>query len=144
MDKDKVSKAVVMGVIVLFISLSGLNSVTSKDISISADKILKDNNVKEQMDNNKEIITKISGYVGLDYCKSEGILLKKVEIWTMGNPYCYLEITGYKKPLFPLDDIKFNANPTHIIAERFFGLILWSDNWYYTVRGFAIGNIDWE
>jgi len=29
------------------------------------------------MDNNKEIITKISGYVGLDYCTWEGILLKK-------------------------------------------------------------------
>ncbi|GAH28424.1 unnamed protein product, partial [marine sediment metagenome] len=26
--------------------------------------------------------------------------------------------------------------------ERFFGLILQTDNWYYTVRGFAIGNID--
>jgi hypothetical protein len=103
-----------------------------------------DNNEIEQMDNNKEIITQISGYVGLDYCTSEGFLLKKVELWTMGNPYCYLEITGYKKPLFPLDDSKFNENPTHIIAERFFGWIIWSDNWYYTVRGFAIGNIDWE
>ena len=137
-------KILILGIIVLFISMSGLNSVTSKDISISDDKIVKDNNVIEQMDNNKEIITHISGYVGLNYCKSEGILLKKVQIWTMGNPYCYLEITGYKKPLFPLDDCKFNANPTHIIAERFFGLILWSDNWYYTVSGFAIGNIDWE
>jgi len=139
-----IKRYLVIGIVLLLVGVSVLSSVSSKDISISDDKILKDNNVIEQMDNNKEIITKISGYVGLDYCKSEGILLKKVEIWTMGNPYCYLEITGYKKPLFPLDDIKFNANPTHIIAERFFGLILWSDNWYYTVRGFAIGNIDWE
>jgi len=103
-----------------------------------------DNNEIEQMDNNKEIITQISGYVGLDYCTSEGILLKKVELWTMDNPYCYLEITGYKRPLFPLDESKFNANPTHIIAERFFGFIGQSDDWYYSVSGFAIGNIDWE
>jgi len=144
LNKDILSNAVVMGVIILFISLSGLNSVTSKDISISDDKILKDNNVIEQMDNNKEIITHISGYVGLDYCIWEGIFLKKVELWTLGNPYCYLEITGYKKPLFPLHDSKFNANPTHIIAERFFGFIGQSDDWYYTVSGFAIGNINWE
>jgi hypothetical protein len=144
LNKDKLIKAVVMIVIVLFISLSGLNSVTSKDISISDDKILKDNNVIEQMDNNKEIITHISGYVGLNYCEWEGILLKKVEIWTMDNPYCYIEITGYKKPLFPLDDSKFNANPTHIIAEQFFGFIGHSDDWHYSVSGLAIGNIDWE
>ena len=137
-------KSLVIWIIVLLVSLSGLTSVSSRDISISDDKRLKDNNKIEQMDNNKEIITHISGEVGLDYCTSEGFLLKKVELWTMGNPYCYLEITGYKKPLFPLDDSKFNANPTHIIAERFFGLILQSDNWYYTVSGFAIGNIDWE
>ena len=144
LNKDMLSKAVVMGVIVLFISLSGLNSVTSKDISISDDKILKDNNVIEQMDDNKEIITRISGYVGLDYCTSEGFLLKKVELWTMGNPYCYLEITGYKKPLFPLHDSKFNEKPTHIIAERFIGFIGLSNDWYYSVSGFAIGNIYWE
>ena len=135
-------KILILGIIVLLISISITQS--SGNIMSSNDKILKDNNVIEQMDNNKEIITHISGYVGLDYCKSEGFLLKKVELWTMGNPYCYLEITGYKKPLFPLDDSKFNENPTHIIAERFFGLITWSDNWYYTVRGFAIGNIEWE
>jgi len=137
-------KGLVIGIIILFIGVGVLSSVSSKDISISDDKILKDNNVIEQMDNNEEIITYISGEVGLDYCTWEGILLKKVELWTMGDPYCYLEITGYKKPLFPLGDSKFNANPTHIIAERFFGFIGLSNDWFYSVSGFAIGNIDWE
>ena len=144
LNKDKLSKAVVMGAIVLFISLSGLNSVTSKDISISDDKILKDNNVIEQMDDNKEIITRISGCVGLNYCKWDGILLKKVELWTMGFPSCYIEINGYKKPLFPLRDSKFNEKPTHIIAERFLGFIGLSNDWYYSVSGVAIGNIYWK
>ena len=155
MKKESLIKTLAIGIIFLFICINinpslAVNNVKkpvtpiSNDISISDDKILEDNNVIEQMDNNKEIITKISGYVGLDYCTWEGILLKKVEIWTMGDPYCYLEITGYKKPLFPLDDSKFNENPTHIIAERFFGFIGYSDDWHYSVSGFAIGNIDWE
>ena len=98
----------------------------------------------EQMDNNNEIITRISDYIGLDYYSSEGILLQKVEFWTYGDPFCYLEIIGYKRPLFPLYDSKFNASPKHIIADRFFGLILQMDEHYVTIGGYAIGNIEWE
>ena len=143
MKKGLYCKVLAVGIIILF-AFSVFSNVSSKEVLNSTYEINEDNKEIAVWDDNEEIITKISGYVGLNYCTWEGILLKKVELWTMGNPYSYLEITGYKKPLFPLDGCKFNANPTHIIAERFFGFIGLSDDWYYSVSGFAIGNIDWE
>jgi hypothetical protein len=129
MNKNLYCKVLAVGIIVLFVGLGVFSKVSSKEVINSSYEINEDNKEIAVWDDNDEIITKISGQVGLNYCTWDGILLKKVEVWTTGNPYSYLEITGYKKPLFPLVDSKFNANPTHIIAERFFGFIGLSNDW---------------
>jgi len=137
-------KGLVTVIILIFISVNVLSSVSSKDVSFYVDNITENNVNNELFDNNEEIITRITGFIWYEDYKDDWAPIRKVELWTDGYVDTYLEIYGYKRPIFPLNNSQFNASPKHIIAYRFIGFILQCDQFYCSVRGIALGNIDWE
>ena len=140
-----VSKGLVVGIIAILVGVSVLSSVSSKDISSSMGRILEDNAEIALWDNNKEIITHITGYVWFeDIIWSGNGLISQLELWDRGYEDTNIRIIGFKKPLYPLYESYFKTNPSHIIASRFFGLSFPYEEFYVYIRGFAFGNIEWE
>ena len=138
-------KGLVVGIIVLLVGVSVLSSVSSKDVSVSNDLILKDNSEIEPLDDCEEIITRIYAEVWFDYIKTSGDgLIYSIELWEGGAREVYIKINGFKKPIYPFSQSYFNEKPTHVIAPRFTGLILPGGTVYYIVIGVAFGNIEWE
>ena len=144
MQTKNFRKVLVIGIILLFISVSFLSFVSSKEVSFYYNNITKNNVNNELFDDNEEIITRITGWIYIEDYKDDWAPIRKVELWDSGYVNTYLKISGYKKPIFPLNNSQFNANPKHIIAYRFIGWIFQYDRCYCLVDGIAIGNIDWE
>ena len=130
-------------VCIFLVCISILSNVSSKEGLITRKEIIGDNN-KIIWDDNVEIITQITGDISIENYNSDGLFIKKVELWTAGDPFGYLDITGYKRPLFPINDSKFTAHPTHIIANKFIGRIFQYEQFSCSVKGIAIGNIEWS
>ena len=137
-------KILTVGITILFVGVSVFSNVSSRKVINSTYEIIEDNNVITSWDENDEIITRITGDIFCDNYKSDGLFIKKVELWTWGDPVGYLDITGYKRPLYPINDSKFTAHPKHIIANRFIGWIFMYDQFSCSVKGIAIGNIEWR
>jgi len=127
-------KGLVVGIIVLFVSLSSLTSVSSKDISISDDKILEDNNEIEPLDMNIEIFTYISGRCDSASGRKTGeSIYLDVKLWS-GN--FEIRILGIGFPF-----IVFIKEVTEVHIPCFIGEINMDRSPYY-VNGIAFGNIE--
>jgi hypothetical protein len=138
-------KGLVIGIIILFIGVSVLSSVSSKDVSVFYDRIVDNNNEIEQLDTIQAIYTKINicvpeGYVVTVKESGIGILFRYVEIWSEVG----FDISGYYLDL--IIPKYFSKTVRHIIAPRCFVYIR---NAYFPgfgemTQAFAIGNIEWE
>jgi hypothetical protein len=67
MQNKILRKGLVIGIIILFVGVGILSSVSSKDISFSDDKIIEDNDEIEPIDNYDEIISFINGGGYIDW-----------------------------------------------------------------------------
>jgi hypothetical protein len=115
--KDRLFKKVlVIGIIILFVGVSVLSSVSSKDVSVSKDRIFDDNNEIETSDDYSEIFTYINGYCDYIKAKRIGILVHfNVELWA--DPWG-LTISGIKKPFN-----RFEEDVYEVIVPCFIGFI---------------------
>ena len=130
------TKSIVTVILLLFIGIVVLSSVSSKDVSVFNDIMLDDNN--------EEVLTRITAFVMLDDIKSNNGLIVNIELWDSGFEDSSIDIFGFKKPLYPLRESFFKEKPKHLIAPQFIGLILPVENLYVYVIGYALGNIEWE
>jgi len=129
-------KGLVVGIIVLLVSMSGLTSVSSKDISISDDKIVEDNNENEPLDINKEIFTYVKGYCS--YINKVGMgksIYYDVEM--------YADVWGLTIMGIGFPFIIFINNVHYLKLPCLIGSI-YSERYPYIIDGFAIGNIEWS
>jgi hypothetical protein len=129
-------KGLVVGIIIPFISVSVLTNVSSKDVSVS-DGMLEYNNEIESVDNNTEIITKIDGVSYEVEIHSKKGFFRNVTFYGGGST---LEIFGWKYH-FP---IYFHERVTTIHANSFIGIIYELPWWEYSIKGIALGNIEWR
>ena len=154
MRNDCFKKALVVGIIVLFIGVSVLTSVSSKDISNSDVKMLEydtksvENNEIETFDNYKEIITRINGYAELKWIKIRGSFhgryYGEAEIIKGDNDGVNLlgiRLTNGCKKFF------YESYRDYIYAPRFIGhsgiSMVPGHSWQRFTSGWAFGNIDW-
>ena len=149
MKGNKIRKGLVAGVIVLFVSVSVLSSVSSKDISVSDEEMLEydseldDNPVTLPTDGDgyREIFTFIDAYV---YDINDIIL--------GGNPLiCEILITRENSIDIYLTGWRFSGKIFHIIEtfEKEYAEWVYAKYFHkfpttgYTFQGFAFGNIEW-
>jgi len=132
------TKGLVVGIIILFISMSVLSSVSSKDISISDDKILEDNNEIEPLDMNNEFFTRIKGYFyNITYEKVIKTIYRDVKIYA---DYGYLTVWGIGLPYFI-----FRNHPNYVKIPCLILIEPINDNGELGyVNGIAFGDIFWE
>ena len=127
-------------VLVIFvITLSTISSISSKDISSSINKISEDDNKIESLDVYEEIITFIYGACDEVVIKKDGVV-RDVEFYCWGTWGVELGIKGWVKP-FKHIHMKGIFN---IYASKFFGRIIPTTYDSYIIRGYAIGDIEWE
>ena len=119
--------------LLLFISISS----SASDINIEKEKII--NQKPEKLDDQEELFTYIQGLCfGVD--KTGFIFNKPIEITAYKMS---INIIGFKTPSDNLFDIFFiEGLISHIKAYRFFGIV--EGSYPPAVRGFAIGNIEWD
>ena len=138
-------KKEIIGIFVcmLLAGVSVFSNVASKEV-LNLSYGIEDNSENKIWDDTEEIVTFIEGNIYIEEYEAEIGIVRKVELWTTGYVNTYLEISGYKKPLFPFNESFFTAEPQHIIANRFFGMLFQWDRVYVSVRGIAFGNIEWS
>ncbi len=131
-------KGLEVGIIIVFISMSCLTSVSSKDISISDDKIMIDSNENEpeicKVDYDYAII---GGYC--QYLSGKGFIFLRDAYFGAGDFDRYLEIDLYR---FPQTHVHYEDLLTEITADYFIPLC-----WYVPaepIKGIAFGNIEWS
>jgi len=136
-------KGLIVGIIVLFVSISVLSSVSSKDLLISNDKVVDDNTEIELLEDNQQEIYTIIDIEKIDYIDSlhpfsffpKWIEIKNNEIFI---------IKGYKRPLFPLSESWFELKVRWVYAPFFIGEAHIFEPEKGWVDGIAIGNIKWS
>ena len=143
MQNTLFKKGLAVGIIVLFAGVSVSSSVSSKDVSISNNKIVDDNKEIRLLEDNQQEIYTIIDIQKIDYIDSlhpfsffpKWIDIKNNEVFT---------IKGYKKPLFPLSESWFELKVRQVYAPFFIGeaYIFEPENGW--VDGIAIGNIEWS
>ena len=134
----------VVGIFILMTFMSVLSSVSSKDISISDDKIFEENYEIKPLDIYREIFTKIHIGVpdGAAYTVKKsggGIFFRHVEIWCEES----FDISGYYLDL--IIPRYFSVTVNRIVAPRCF--VYFEGNQYpglIGVHAFAIGDIEWS
>ena len=146
MQNKILRKGLIVGIIILFVGVSVLSSVSSKDVSVSNDKVDDDNNEVELLeDNQKEIYTIFKNqrveYINVGDHVFPWFSIGYVEIYSYGG----FTIKGYKSPLYPLNKSWFELDVRQVNAPLFIGRywIDWIEEWTY-VDGIAIGNIEWS
>jgi len=146
----------VVGIIVLFIGVSVLSSVSSKDISVSDEEMLEgeveleDNNEIEPLDNYREIISNL--YACID---EGGVITPKFSFYpldfgelhiTRSNSIGSFEIFGIRFPTPESPKFRFKVDAEEVYAKWAFGSV----DWYYLhpshfqVAATAFGNIEWS
>ena len=134
MVKRMFKKGLIVGIIILFISTSGLTSVSSKDISISIDKISEDSNEIESRDINIEIFTYINGRCDSASARKTGeSIYRDVELWS-GNDELMIMGIGFPFLIF----IKYVSE---LSIPCFIGDI-YTERTPHVVIGYAFGNIE--
>lgn len=132
-------KSLIVFIIILIIILSTVSSIPSKDISNSIENLLKDNNKIESLEVYEEIITFIYGACNEVVINKEGII-RDVEFYCWGTWGVELGIRGWVKPFKHIHE----CGIFDIYAPKFFGRIIPTNSDSYIIRGYAIGNIEWE
>jgi len=129
-------KGLAVGIIVLFISMSGLTSVSSKDITVTED----DNEI-EPLGTNFEILTHIRGYFyNITYTEESKRIYRNVTIYS-DSDHTYLSICGIGFPLiFFLVFVGCVKIPCLIITKP----IEEAFEEYYYFESVAFGNIYWS
>ena len=96
-------------------------------------------------DEQKEIITLFHIHIR-GYAKS-GNVGWAINFLYVGNieivGYEQFFISGFKRPLFPLSESRFHVKATHVIVPFFIGIVIGHPG-EVSVKGIAIGNIEWE
>ena len=128
-------KGLVVWIIILFVGVCFLSCVSSKDISISYNKILEDNNEIKTSDDYREIYTYINGWCWSIEEKRRSIFIHHdVELWGYAN----LNIKGIR---FPFNF--FNEYAGYVKVPCLLGRIIY-DRSPLIVNGVAFGNIEWS
>ena len=124
-------------IIILLIGISVISS--ANDLDINNDEELIENPDVERLDNQIELISFIDG-IAIEVDKTGYIFDEPIEIraWKM-----LINIIGIKLPSINSFDIFFYISGIwYVKASRFFGRVN-DNNMPPSVRGFAIGNIEW-
>jgi hypothetical protein len=127
-------KGLIVGIIILFIGVSVLSSVSSKDVSVYNDTIFDDNKEIETSDDYSEIFTHIDGWCWSIEEKRKSIFIHHgVELWGYS-----LNIKGIRFPFNIFDEDAY-----YVKVPSLFGRINY-DRQPYIVNGVAFGNIEWS
>ena len=133
-------KVIVIGIIVLFISMSVLSSVSSKDVSVSNKRILEDNNEIPLWDEYNEIISHIVGegqfhgevlplfLIFSNFTLDEGEFY--ISAITKNPSNRFYSATAYKINVALFIGILVPSNPPTSVTDY--------------INGYALGNIEWE
>jgi hypothetical protein len=138
MTKRMYKKGLVVGIIILFISMSCLTSVSSKDISISDVEIVENNENEPDIHNVEYDYAIISGYC--QSVSSKGFILWRDVYFEAGQFDKYLNIDLYKFP----DIHVYDEHGLIEITTDYFILLSWPFDSYNEFRGIAFGNIEWK
>ncbi|KYK27021.1 hypothetical protein AYK20_03205 [Thermoplasmatales archaeon SG8-52-1] len=125
--------------IILIIKISTVSSISPKNMSTSIDNLLIDNDKTESNEVYDEIITFIYGACDEVIINKEGVI-KDVEFYCWGTWGVELGIRGWVKPFKHIHEIGI----FDIYASKFIGKIVPTTYDSYIIRGYAIGNIEWE
>ena len=146
MRKKNILGCIVIVAILIIISFPTVmsNGREIEKVSNSID-INKESTKIRSIDNNKEIITRITAIVWFEdiYWSGDGLFLR-LELSDRGYEDISIHIHGFKKPLYPLSESYFNFNVGHLDAPRVFGWSVPYEEFYVMVRGIAFGNIEWS
>ena len=127
-------KGLVVGIIVLFIGISVLSSVSSKDVSVANDRIVNDNNEVEPLDFYKDIFAYVSGN---GYSREE--------VHSGFNPFVRFLIGDFHIRAFSLKPLGwYEAWPGSLTIPIFIGDAYPTGNSYYEIDGIVLGNIGWS
>jgi len=142
MKNTLLSKGLVVGIIVLFVVVSVLSSVSSKDVSVSDDRMVEDNDDIITLDNYEEIISRIEGrgYTTFEY-SGGGLIFKRFDAYD--GEVSITAITNDPENRY------YTATGENFRAEQFWwywGNAHWispsvAEVIYY---GIALGNIEWS
>jgi hypothetical protein len=143
MQNKILRKGLVVGLIILFISICVLSSVSSKDVSVSKDIIKEDNTETPLWDDYDEKFAVIRGaghftdyeewYGG--YFGPVGIV---INLSFSGGTFHILAFT--KNPSKPI----YNVEANKLIIKRFVGIFVIPGYYYGSILGYALGDIYWE
>ena len=136
-----VKKVLVVGIIVLFLGVSALSSVSSRSISSPVEMLLEhgveSDDDKPLEDDYKEIISYVDGYGhrdNIDYILPIFIARNIKSTWGDFN-ICALTRNPFK--LF------YRARAVHIHIKLFIGFAMGDPDEGISLDGFAIGDITW-
>ncbi len=127
-----------MSIVISFIGLSNVSYAA--DVNKIVDDESKKNPEVKPFDNYTEIITYIEAYVYGFKIKGFGVLYH-VEMWGVD---CTIDMNGCRVPLFPLGESNFCVSSNHVLAPHFMGIWWQVSVDTYSIKGVAIGNIEWE
>jgi len=134
MDKKILICGSILAVIMLTLPFS-----STIDVKADVDIESRENFEIGTLDNNKEIISFISGTFNCQEFKGIRLIIRHVEIWA-GEFDTSMDIRGIKRS-FP---IRYSVSGvTHLIAPRFIGYAFGGPQ-FGGVQGIALGNIEWE
>ena len=135
MKKGLYCRITAVGIIVLFMGVSVVSSST-----VLINDIYAENIEINTIDENKEIFTIIKGLTKGYTQTNRGLLWRNIQMDAIGQGF---EINGWKEPNF---QNFFIIGVKHIKVPLFIGWMIPDDEagGYFTVYGFAIGNIDWS
>ena len=136
-------KGLVVGIIILFIGMSVVSSVSSRSISSPFEMLLEHGAESEVNDkpfeDYKEVITFIDGVGDRDYYHV-GLNLGFLKFnLTLGLGQ--FEIYAFTRNPFKLF---YQATAKSIHMKIFFGIDVGNPAWTYIIYGFAFGDITWE
>ena len=144
MQNKILRKGLVVGIIILFIGVGVLSSVSSKDVSVSKDIIKKDNNETPLWDDYDERFAIIVGSGDFTYYERRQMWGHIIPIGIVINISFYhgtFNILAFtKNPSKPIYKVEANK----LIIKRFIGYFHIIDYYYGAIMGYAFGDIYWE
>ena len=144
MQSKLFKKGLVVGIIILFVGVGVLSSVSSKDVSLYNDKIVDDNNKVELLEDNQQEIYTIINISHIDFVGSRYHIFDFWPKWVdIRNTFTFT-IKGYKRPLFPLSESWFELQVRRVYAPFFIGEAYQFEPEKGVVNGIAYGNIEWS
>jgi hypothetical protein len=137
--KNERYKKSIIAFFIMFIITSNFTNVTSKYLFSSTDNIVEDNKKIDKLEVYEEIITFIYGACDEVIINKEGFI-KDVELYCWGTWGVELGIRGWVKPFKHIHEIGI----FDIYASKFIGKIIPTTYDSFIIRGYAIGDIEWD